>query len=341
MAGLLVFAAVVMSFRATPEAVCDLISSEQVRQNGREEAGSKHFVEAAKYFQEAFAACPTEHSILLELSEVNVRRREFDQAIGAAKQFLELEPGSIPGELALANAYFMAQRLPEALQHAESILKSQPGQPGALKVKGNVEYLTGHPDKALQTFMALLDQQPEDEEGAYMLGRIYYQEGRMEQASGQFQRVLRINPKSYKAFDNLALCYEALGNDELATRYFLAAIKQAEDSGADYDWAYANLANLLLDKGDAGKAFVAASKAADRNPYSARNFYLGGKALAQLGKNELSVNWLERSAALDPRYPEPLYLLWKEYARLGQQARATAALEKFREVKAAAPKERK
>ena len=174
-----------------------------------------------------------------------------------------------------------------------------------------------------------------------MLGRIYYQEGRIDQATGQFQRVLRINPKSYRALDNLGLCYESLGDSEMATRYFLTAIKLVETEAPDYDWAYANLANLLLEKGDAESAFAAASKAADRNPYAARDFYLGGKALAALGKNELSANWLERSVTLDPKYPEPLYLLARVYAQLGEPDKAKAALEKFRAVKAVAPRERK
>jgi len=40
------------------------------------------------------------------------------------------------------------------------------------------------------------------------------------------------------------------------------------------------------------------SKAADRNPCSARNFHFGGKALAKLSKNDLCVDWLKRSVAI-------------------------------------------
>jgi Flp pilus assembly protein TadD len=174
-----------------------------------------------------------------------------------------------------------------------------------------------------------------------MLGRIYYQEARIDHAIGQFQRALKINPQSYKAYDNLGLCYQALGDTELATRYFLTAIKLVEKDHPDYDWAYANLSSLLFDKGDFEKAFAAASMAADRNPYSARNFYFGGKALAKLGKNDLCVNWLERSVALDPSYPEPLYLLARMYSQLGQEDKARAALEKFQALKATAPRQRK
>jgi tetratricopeptide (TPR) repeat protein len=170
-----------------------------------------------------------------------------------------------------------------------------------------------------------------------MLGRIYYQQGRFEYAVGQFQRVLKIDPQSYKAYDNMGLCYQALGDSEMATRYFLTAIKMVEKDHPDYDWPYANLANLLLEKGDAKQAFAAASKAADRNPLSAHNFYIGGKALCKLEKTDLCMNWLERSVSLDPNYPDPLYLLAKVYAQLGQEQKAKQTLEKFRAVKAKAP----
>ncbi len=94
-------------------------------------------------------------------------------------------------------------------------------------------------------------------------------------------------------------------------------------------------------KGDAEQAYGYASQAAKRNPNSARNFYLGGKALAKLGKNELCVNWLERAVSLDPNYPEPLYLLGRVYSLLGQEEKANAALERFEAVKNAAPRQRK
>jgi len=89
------------------------------------------------------------------------------------------------------------------------------------------------------------------------------------------------------------------------------------------------------------RIFAAASKAADRNPHSARNFYLGGNALCKLEKTDLCVNWLERSALLDPSYPEPLYLLAKAYGQLGRPQKAKEALEKFRELKAKSPGNRR
>jgi tetratricopeptide (TPR) repeat protein len=259
----------------------------------------------------------------------------------SAQQVLTDDTASVAAKLAQANASFRAARLAEAKEIAEQVLRSQPGNQSALEIKGNVQYLEGDVSAAIDTFINLLDLHPENQEAPYMLGRIYYQESRVDQAMGQFQRVLKIDPRSYKAYDNLGLCYEAKGDNEKAIRYFLTAIKLVENDHPEYDSAYANLAELLLKTGDAQKAFDAASKATKRNPYSARDFYLGAKALEQLGQFDLSLNWLQRSAALDPNYPEPEYLLSRVYRQLGQQEKAEEARKKFLEAKAKSPGPRK
>jgi tetratricopeptide (TPR) repeat protein len=344
LAGLLVCIATAVPAAAQGPAVdvtCDLINSLSLRNNALAALEKREYDVAVREFQRAWEACPKQAAILLELSQAYAHNREFPHAIRAAQQFLEAQPESIPGRLALANAYFMAQRLPEAQAECERVLKIDSYEPAALKMKGNIQYLNGEFEHAESTFVGLLDRHHDDEEGAYMLGRIYYMEGRVDYAIGQFQRVLRVNPQSYKAYDNLGLCYQARGETELATRHFLTAIKMVEKNHPDYDWPYANLADLLLENNDFEKAFAAASKAADRNPYAARNFYLGGKALCKLQKTDLCLNWLQRSVALDPNYPEPLYLLSKAYAQAGQEEKAREALEKFREVKARTPQTRR
>lgn len=322
---------------AQPVETCNADDTRALRQSGQQALQKRQYDAAVEQFQRALDACPTQRGILLEISQAQSHRKQFAEAIAAARQFLAQEPTSLKGRLALADAYFMAQRFAEAREQADQILKQDPHNPEALKLKGNVQYLMGDFEHAQDTFIDLLDGHSDDEEAAYMLGRIYYQEGRIDYAMGQFQRVLKINPRSYKAYDNLGLCYQARGENETATRHFLTAIKLVEKDHPEYDWPYANLGNLLLDSGDAEKAFAAASKAADRNPYSARNFYIGGKALCKLEKTDLCINWLERSVSIDANYAEPLYLLSKVYAQSGQDQKAKQALEKFREVKAREP----
>lgn len=326
---------------AWAQAPCNLILSAGQRNAGREALRTGRFAAAAKAFQDAFDTCPGQSALLLELAQAHAKLKDYPAAIRTLERLLELNPNSVEARLSLGNAYLLSQHPQDALTQANAALALDPKHSAALKLKGNLQYLMADLDGALSSFVTLLEHHPQDEDGAYMLGRIYYQEGRIDHATGQFLRVLKINPKAYKAYDNLGLCYQALGDTELATRYFLTAIKLVEKEQPNYDWPFANLANLLLDKGDAEKAFAFASQAVKRNPDSARNFYLGAKALNKLGKNELCINWLERSASLDRNYPEPLYLLGRMYAQMGDDAKAQAALEKFNALKSSGPRQRK
>lgn len=280
-------------------------------------------------------ACSTANQANLEHSARDaMRKRQFDVAAQGFQSAVSACPSDVGLELELGNAYFMGRHFRQAKDIALQVLRTDRGNAAALEIKANAEYLLGDSSAAIDTFIGLLDRHPENEQAAYMLGRIYYQQDSVDQAIGQFERVLRLNAASYKAYDNLGLCYEAKGDNDKATRYFLTAIKLVEKNHPEYDTAYADLAELLLKTGNNQKAFDAASIAADRNPTSARNFYLGGKALDQLGKTELALNWLQRSAALDPSYPQPLYLLSRIYHKLGQTQKAEQAQQKFLDLQA-------
>jgi Flp pilus assembly protein TadD len=317
---------------------CDLYASEQFAANARRAPDASA---EAKFLLQAWEACPPNLTLLAERSYALSRAHRREDALAAAEQALAREPSHIGGLLAKANALLMLERWQECGETLDVVLRLEPDNAGALKIRANYEYLIGNSAAAEQTFLKLLDLEPNNQEAAYMLGRIYYMDNRVEYAMAQFQRVLKLAPRSYKAYDNLGLCYDAQGDHEMAVRHFLTAIKLAEEQQAEYAWPYANLADLLLRRNEVERAYQAATQAAKRDPYSARSFYLGGKALHKLGRGDDAVRWLERSAALDPRYPEPLYLLAQIHSKNGDREKASEALAKFREVKKNAPRERR
>ena len=132
-----------------------------------------------------------------------------------------------------------------------------------------------------------------------------------------------------------------MNDHDLAIRYYMTAIKMVYQDHPDYAWPYANLANLMLKRNENDKAFSLAMEAAKRDPNTAKNFFLIGKALRALGKPELSVRWLERSIELDLRYPEPRYMLGQIYSRLGKKEEAEEQFAKFRELRKTIPRDRR
>jgi tetratricopeptide (TPR) repeat protein len=178
-------------------------------------------------------------------------------------------------------------------------------------------------------------------EARYALGRIYYANGRHPQAVEQFSAVVQVDPGHYRAWDNLGLAYEGVGRIDDAVKAHVRSIALVSTAHKDYDWAYANLAELLMKQNDNRKAFNLAVEAVERNPASARNAYLAGKSLTRLDQWPQAERWLRRSADLDVRYPEPHYLLGQLLVRAGKRELADAEFALFKQLRAAEPEKRR
>lgn len=200
-----------------------------------------------------------------------------------------------------------------------------------------VHYLLADDRRAEDLLATVLAEEPGHEEARYSLGRIYYQQSRYEPARAEFQAILTRNPHSFRAHDNLALCLEALNQQEAAIRHFLEAIALVHKNQPSYDWPYANLASLLMKRGEHRRAFDLAVEAAARNPSSARNLFLTAKALTKLEQWDKSLRWLQQAITLDPDYPEAHYLLAQVYRRLGKLDESNEAFARFKQAHAKAP----
>jgi tetratricopeptide (TPR) repeat protein len=197
---------------------------------------------------------------------------------------------------------------------------------------GQTQYLVGRVNDAERSFQAALALDSKNEEARYGLGRLYSMQNRFPEAVEQFEATVRIDPKNYKAWDNLGVCFDSLGRDSDALRNFTKALDLVAKDHPEYDWAHANVAEFFLRRDQNEKAFQFAAEAAQRNPKSARNAFLTGKALTRLGKHELSLRWLTRAVELDPEYSDALYLLGQTYKRLGRESDAAQTLARFREA---------
>lgn len=243
--------------------------------------------------------------------------------------------------LALGQAQLLAQRSAEALTTLDRIRTDDTEYVPALKVKARALYLLAKDREAEETLKSAAARAPADAEIPYNLGRIYYQQGRHAEAADAFRRAIALDPLAYRAWDNLGLASEALGDVAQAKQNYLKAIALVHKDHPRYDVVYANFAELMIRLGDFQHAFDLAVEAAQRNGEDPRNFFLAGKALLEVGRSDLSVRWFEQAIALNPDYPEPYYLLARAYRRLGRTADAERALKSFQAASARAPKERR
>ena len=267
--------------------------------------------------------------------------RRFDEAAVQFARALSACGPSTPLLLALGQAQLLAQRPADAVRTLDGIPDGDPDYVHALKVKAKAQYLLARDSDAEATLKRAAARAPADAEVPYDLGRIYYQQGRHAEAAESLRRATALDPGAYRAWDNLGLASEALGDAAQAQQHFLKAVALVHKDHPRYDVVYANFADLLIKLGNHQRAFDLAVEAAERNPDEPRNFFLAGKALVQLGRNDLSVRWFEQAIALNADYPEPHYLLSQTYRRLGRAADAERALKSFQAAAARAPKVRR
>ncbi len=266
--------------------------------HARELYDSKRFDSAASEFEEAAKRCAPRPPLLLGLGQSQLMMQNFEQAIGAFDSAIVLDP-----------------------KNAD-----------AMKLRGDALYLYGKEPEAEKSFRDALNIDRANQGAHYALGRMLYQQSRYPEAVTEFRNAIERDPQSYRALDNLALCYEALNRDDLALKTYFQALDLVYLNHPEYDWVYGNLANFYLRRGDNEKAFQLGAEAAKRNPNSARNFFLTGKALSKLEKTEQSVRWLQQAERLDPEYPEPRYLLAQIYRKQGKIQDADRELNTFREL---------
>jgi tetratricopeptide (TPR) repeat protein len=267
--------------------------------------------------------------------------RRYDQsALHFTRAVRECGP-SAPLILALGQAQLLAQKPADAIATLDRIPVDDPDYVQVLKVKARALYLLGRDPEAEDALKRAAARAPSDAEIPYSLGRIYYQLGRHAEAAESFRRATALDPKDYKAWDNLGLAAEALGDVAQAQQHYLKSMALVHKDHPRYDVVYANFADLLIKLGNYQRAFDLAAEAAQRNPDDPRNLFLAGKALEQLGRNDLSVRWFEQAVALNADYSEAYYRLAHVYRRLGRTADAEQALKSFQAAAARAPKERR
>lgn len=231
-----------------------------------------------------------------------------------------------------ARTSFESRRFDAAAASFEHALKQCPGRASILLPYGQVLYLLGRDQEAELALSESVKLNPAAPEPRYHLSRFYYQQNRFPLALEHGTMAVQLAPSSFRAHDNLALCYAATGKEAEALRHFLKALDLVHKDHPSEDTPYADFAAFLMDRNQFEKAFQLAAEAAQRNPASARNSYLTGKALLRLGKADLSLRWLDRAMELDPQYSEAAYLLAQAYRALGRPGEANRALERFKEL---------
>jgi tetratricopeptide (TPR) repeat protein len=202
-----------------------------------------------------------------------------------------------------------------------------------------LSYLSlNHPDWARPELETLTRSDPGNPFSTYWLGRIDYDAMQFKSAAAEFQKVLELNPNFMKAYDNLGLTYEALGQYDDAIKTYTQGNELNRKHAVPSPWPPLNLGTLLvkLEKFEEAEANIRESLLYDSR-FPKAHLQLG-LVLAKQKKDADALRELRQAIKYDPMYAEPHYVLGRIYQRRGDRQQADLEWETFQRLKADQPR---
>jgi tetratricopeptide (TPR) repeat protein len=167
----------------------------------------------------------------------------------------------------------------------------------------------------------------------YWLARVDYDEHKYDASIARLRAVTKAVPQFARAWDNLGLSLEATGKLDEAVAVYRQAVELNREQKTHSPWPPLNLATLLTKMGDVAGAEPLLREAILYEPGLGEAHYRLGVNLKKQNRGRDAVSELKKATELDPNATEPLYALGQLYREQGDEAAATQAFEKFRELK--------
>ena len=169
----------------------------------------------------------------------------------------------------------------------------------------------------------------------YWLARVDYFERLYPEAVEKLKRVISLDPTSARAYDNLGLAYDMLGQSEEAREAFVKAVDFNRKLPNPSAWPPHNLGYLLLRLREPKEAENTLRESLKYDPRFATAHYHLGRTLEAEDRDNEAIDEYRLAVSLDPALIEPLYSLGVLYRRHNRSAEAEAAFAAYKKRKAA------
>ena len=268
----------------------------------------EHFQNPAGALQAAEKALKIKDTGELEdlLGDIREAQSQYVDALKHYQEAAHLDPNDdkyaydLGAELIAHQNYEVARTIFHAAQ--ERFPRSARIQLGA----GTAEFLRGKTDVAVDAFLKAVELSPDYEPVYLFLGEAFsFSENRSVEAVAKLKEFAGKKPQSFGA-----------------QFYYGAALVKDLQSGLNSDAEEA--------------AFSSLNRAATLQPKDARVYYQLGELYRLKRQYAGAAEQFEKSIALDPNYPEPLYKLAQVYQRMGRRDDAATMFARHREVLAKA-----
>lgn len=277
---------------------------------------------------------PLDPQFRFELEEA-IKKKDFERAEQMIVNEISGNPNAPQRELLafLGGLFFMDQKYLNsavAFKKAEAISPLTAGNRFTLSM---AYILLGRSDWARPELERLIEENPSSALYPYWIARIDYDNNEYASAVERLSKIVASHPTFVRAYDRLGLCYEALGQTELAIANYKRAIELNATAPKPSPWPSLNLGSLLIQSGELSDAELHLRDSVRIDPTFAQGHYKLGLVLEKLEQLEESATELRRAAELDPAFPDPHWALARVLRRAGDKEGAQGAVQKYQELK--------
>lgn len=260
-----------------------------------------HYIRAEQIVLGAIKQNPKSPQLLSFLGGIYFLYGDYLECAVAMKKADALAPLSNPDRFTLAMAYVVLNHSDWAQPEVERLARSDPRNPLYF----------------------------------YWLSRISYNQNHFDQGVAEAQKAIQLDSGFTRAYDDLGLCYEALGKYDLAIQSYRSAIALNREGKPPSPWPPLDLGALLVKLNKLNNAEPFLEEALHDDPRFPEAHFRLGLLLQAEGREDDAIRQFKTAAALNPNYAEPHYALGRAYERMGNQRQARAEFALFERLKQA------
>ena len=269
---------------------------------------------------------------LLESIEADIDASKFDRAESRLTNFLKDHPDSSEAYYDLGYVQFRTHNVGASIRELAKSLELNPRNAEAHKVLALSCSIIGRYDLAEVELLEAEKLKPDSAEIRYFLARTYYTRGVYPLAKSEFETAIRLNPSYIKAYSNLGITLEALGDTGAALKNYTTAVQLEDRQKQKSEWPYSYLSSFYNRQKNPAQALVYAQKAIAINPESDTVYFEMAKAYRTQKQLQKAVDAAKSAIAINPQVADYYYVMGLVLRELGNQPESEQALQKYAQL---------
>jgi len=173
---------------------------------------------------------------------------------------------------------------------------------------------------------------PDSAEIHFCLGRVYLTRSFLVLAKRELEAAIRLNPTYIKAYENLGLTMEALGDNAAALENYQKGVQLDDQQGLNSEWPYFDLAKCYSRLNNPSQALTYYQKALEKSPRLDQAYFEIGKAYRSRREWQHAAEALRRAIEINPGAAQYYYVLSYVYRKLGDLKRSDEEAATFRKL---------